>query len=166
MLESDQRLWTDASTKTFVQRFLGVRGLSGLNFNVEFGKSMVKMSNVGVKTGTEGEIRKVCSSINWSCTLWLSIYLSEVKNRYYSVTSHLHRESVIMIQLIPKSKVWMEILMHGWIYGCLLNIDAPFLFIDWKVDKVGTTILVPFALSGWPPNFNRWKLSSDVIHHI
>ncbi|RVW24255.1 Cationic peroxidase 2 [Vitis vinifera] len=58
------RLWTDASTKTFVQRFLGVRGLSGLNFNVEFGKSMVKMSNVGVKTGTEGEIRKVCSSIN------------------------------------------------------------------------------------------------------
>ncbi|XP_034680727.1 peroxidase N1-like [Vitis riparia] len=64
VLESDQRLWTDASTKTFVQRFLGVRGLSGLNFNVEFGKSMVKMSNVGVKTGTEGEIRKVCSSIN------------------------------------------------------------------------------------------------------
>ena len=127
VLESDQRLWTDASTKTFVQRFLGVRGLSGLNFNVEFGKSMVKMSNVGVKTGTEGEIRKVCSSINWSCTLWLSIYLSEVKNRYYSVTSHLHRESVIMIQLIPKSKVWMEILMHG----CLLNIDAPVLFIDW-----------------------------------
>ncbi|XP_034701297.1 peroxidase N1-like [Vitis riparia] len=64
VLESDQRLWTDASTKTFVQRFLGVRGLLGLNFNLEFGRSMVKMSNIGVKTGTLGEIRKVCSAIN------------------------------------------------------------------------------------------------------
>ncbi|GAA0158266.1 peroxidase [Lithospermum erythrorhizon] len=58
ILESDQKLWTDASTKTFVQRFLG------LTFKVEFGKSMVKMSNIEVKTGTVGEIRKVCSAIN------------------------------------------------------------------------------------------------------
>ena len=64
ILESDQKLWTDASTRTFVQRFMGIRGLLGLTFNVEFGKSMVKMSNIGVKTGTEGEIRKVCSVIN------------------------------------------------------------------------------------------------------
>ncbi|KAG9140666.1 hypothetical protein Leryth_006854 [Lithospermum erythrorhizon] len=63
ILESDQKLWTDASTKTFVQRFLGVRGLAGLTFSVEFGKSMVKMSNIEVKTGTVGEIRKVCSAI-------------------------------------------------------------------------------------------------------
>ncbi|KAJ4825067.1 hypothetical protein Tsubulata_040307, partial [Turnera subulata] len=58
VLESDQKLWTDASTRTFVQRFLGVRGLGALNFNVEFGRSMVKMGNIGVKTGTEGEIRR------------------------------------------------------------------------------------------------------------
>ncbi|KAK2996231.1 hypothetical protein RJ639_017456 [Escallonia herrerae] len=64
ILESDQKLWTDASTKPFVQRFMGIRGLAGLSFNIEFGKSMVKMSNVGVKTGTNGEIRKVCSAIN------------------------------------------------------------------------------------------------------
>ncbi|KAK9287342.1 hypothetical protein L1049_015757 [Liquidambar formosana] len=64
ILESDQKLWTDASTKAFVQRFLGVRGLQALNFNVEFGRSMVKMSNIGLKKGTEGEIRKVCSAIN------------------------------------------------------------------------------------------------------
>ncbi|RVW74916.1 Peroxidase N1 [Vitis vinifera] len=64
VLESDQKLWTDASTRTFVQRFLGVRGLRGLNFNIEFGRSMVKMSNIGVKTGTEGEIRRVCTVIN------------------------------------------------------------------------------------------------------
>ncbi|XP_065868508.1 peroxidase N1-like [Euphorbia lathyris] len=60
ILESDQKLWTDASTRPFVQRFSGARG----NFNSEFTKSMIKMSNIGVKTGTEGEIRKVCSVIN------------------------------------------------------------------------------------------------------
>lgn len=64
ILESDQKLWTDASTRTLVQRFMGVRGLAALKFNVEFGKSMVKMSNIGVKTGSDGEIRKKCSVIN------------------------------------------------------------------------------------------------------
>ncbi|MBA0782052.1 hypothetical protein Gotri_002921, partial [Gossypium trilobum] len=64
ILESDQRLWTDDLTKKFVQRFLEVRGSLGLSFNVEFGKSMVKMSNIEVKTGTMGEIRKVCSKVN------------------------------------------------------------------------------------------------------
>ncbi|XP_062177656.1 peroxidase N1-like [Alnus glutinosa] len=64
VLESDQKLWTDASTQTFVQRFLGLRGLLGLSFSVEFGKSMVKMSNIGVKGSTNGEIRKLCSAIN------------------------------------------------------------------------------------------------------
>ncbi|XVE49578.1 hypothetical protein DITRI_Ditri01bG0093000 [Diplodiscus trichospermus] len=64
ILESDQKLWTDASTRTIVQRFLGIRGLLGLTFNVEFGRSMVKMSNIEVKTGTTGEIRAVCSKVN------------------------------------------------------------------------------------------------------
>ncbi|CAK8530289.1 unnamed protein product [Lathyrus sativus] len=64
VLQSDQALWNDASTKTFVQRYLGIRGLLGLTFNVEFGRSMVKMSNIGVKTGTDGEIRKICSAFN------------------------------------------------------------------------------------------------------
>ncbi|CAN6720171.1 unnamed protein product [Malus baccata var. baccata] len=64
ILESDQKLWTDATTKSFVQRFLGVRGLQALNFNVEFGKSMVKMSNIGVKSATNGEIRRICSAVN------------------------------------------------------------------------------------------------------
>ncbi|KAJ8647125.1 hypothetical protein MRB53_000148 [Persea americana] len=65
VLESDQKLWTDASTKTYVQRFVGpVRGLGGLRFGVEFGRSMVKMSNIEVKTGTQGEIRRVCSAVN------------------------------------------------------------------------------------------------------
>ncbi|KAI4296339.1 hypothetical protein L6164_036305 [Bauhinia variegata] len=64
ILQSDQVLWNDASTKTFVQRFLRVRGSPGLTFNVEFGKSMVKMSNIGVKTGADSEIRRRCSAFN------------------------------------------------------------------------------------------------------
>ncbi|PIA56022.1 hypothetical protein AQUCO_00700386v1 [Aquilegia coerulea] len=65
ILESDQKLWTDTSTQPFVQRFEGpIRGLLGLRFDFEFGKSMVKMSNIEVKTGTQGEIRSVCSAIN------------------------------------------------------------------------------------------------------
>ena len=60
----DQKLREDASTRNYVQRFLGIRGLQALNFNVEFERSMVKMSNIGVKTCTEGEIRRVCSAIN------------------------------------------------------------------------------------------------------
>lgn len=64
VLESDAALWNNPTTQRFVQRFLGLRGLLGLTFNVEFGRSMVKMGNVEVKTGTQGEIRRVCSAIN------------------------------------------------------------------------------------------------------
>ncbi|KOM53990.1 hypothetical protein LR48_Vigan09g264900 [Vigna angularis] len=65
ILQSDQALWNDASTQKIVQGYLGlIRGLLGLKFNVEFGKSMVKMGNIELKTGTDGEIRKICSAIN------------------------------------------------------------------------------------------------------
>ncbi|KAL1812153.1 hypothetical protein ACET3Z_022218 [Daucus carota] len=64
ILESYQRLWADASTKNVVQRYIGIRGLAGLTLNFQFGRSMIKMSGIEVKTGTAGEIRKVCSAIN------------------------------------------------------------------------------------------------------
>ncbi|WCJ28589.1 Peroxidase superfamily protein [Euphorbia peplus] len=64
ILESDQKLWTNPSTKTIVQRFLGLSGLLGLTFNIEFGNSMIKMDNIGIKNNTNGEIRRVCSAIN------------------------------------------------------------------------------------------------------
>ncbi|XP_024963165.1 peroxidase N1-like [Cynara cardunculus var. scolymus] len=64
VLESDAVLWRDPTTQRFVQRFLGVRGLLGLTFNVEFGRSMVRMGNIELKTGTQGEIRRVCNAIN------------------------------------------------------------------------------------------------------
>ncbi|ESW20415.1 hypothetical protein PHAVU_006G207100 [Phaseolus vulgaris] len=61
VLQSDQALWNDPSTKLFVQGYLA---FNGLLFKVEFAKSMVKMSNIELKTGTNGEIRKICSAFN------------------------------------------------------------------------------------------------------
>lgn len=48
-------------SQRFVQRFLGVRGLLGLRFDVEFGRSMV---NTDLKTRSQGEIRRVCTAPN------------------------------------------------------------------------------------------------------
>ncbi|XP_021276760.1 peroxidase 25 [Herrania umbratica] len=65
VLESDQRLWGDAATRSIVDNYAGnIRGLLGLRFDFEFRKAMIKMSSIEVKTGSEGEIRKICSKIN------------------------------------------------------------------------------------------------------
>ena len=61
----DQNLWTDPLMQPFVPEFLAGRfGPLGPSFEVEFGRSMVKMGNIGVKTWLDGEIRKVCTAIN------------------------------------------------------------------------------------------------------
>ncbi|KAK7246764.1 hypothetical protein RIF29_41634 [Crotalaria pallida] len=59
ILLSDQLLWTDASTRSLVQKYIATGP-----FNLDFGKAMVKLANIGVKTGLDGEIRKICSAIN------------------------------------------------------------------------------------------------------
>ncbi|KAL5713530.1 peroxidase [Ranunculus cassubicifolius] len=67
ILESDQALWTDNTTRPIVELMspTSILGrLLGPRFGTEFGRSMVRMSNVGVKTGTQGEIRRVCTAIN------------------------------------------------------------------------------------------------------
>lgn len=65
VLESDQRLWGDSSTRSEVQKYAGnVIGLLGLRFDHQFPKAMVKMSGIEVKTGTAGEVRKICSKFN------------------------------------------------------------------------------------------------------
>ncbi|KAI4375859.1 hypothetical protein MLD38_013679 [Melastoma candidum] len=64
ILDSDQALWADKSTREVVEGYLGLGGLLGLRFNIEFGNSMVKMGNIGVLTGNNGVVRKVCSSFN------------------------------------------------------------------------------------------------------
>ncbi|KAL1225689.1 Peroxidase 71 [Cardamine amara subsp. amara] len=60
VLESDHVLWTDPATRPIVQQLMSATG----NFNAEFARSMVRMSNIGVVTGTNGEIRRVCSAVN------------------------------------------------------------------------------------------------------
>ncbi|GKA61719.1 stigma-specific peroxidase [Tanacetum coccineum] len=62
VLESDSKLWSDGRTHKFVQQFLG--SSNRLKFNNQFGRAMVKLSNVEVKTGQQGEIRRVCNTIN------------------------------------------------------------------------------------------------------
>ncbi|XP_010444341.1 PREDICTED: peroxidase 71-like [Camelina sativa] len=60
VLQSDQVLWTDPATRPIVQQLMAPRS----TFNFEFARSMVRMSNIGVVTGTNGEIRRVCSAVN------------------------------------------------------------------------------------------------------
>ncbi|XP_027332359.1 peroxidase 25 [Abrus precatorius] len=65
VLESDQRLWEDSVTQNVLQNYAGnVKGLLGLRFDFEFPKAMIKLSSIEVKTGIDGEIRKVCSKFN------------------------------------------------------------------------------------------------------
>ncbi|CBI20060.3 unnamed protein product, partial [Vitis vinifera] len=84
ILESDKKLWTNDFTKSYMQRFLGIRGLQALNFNMEFGKSMVKMSNIGVKTTVQScgigfQLISSCSSITMSATAHHPKYLVNKK---------------------------------------------------------------------------------------
>ncbi|XP_013627214.1 PREDICTED: peroxidase 25-like [Brassica oleracea var. oleracea] len=66
ILESDQRLWSDSETNDVVRKYAStIRGLLGLRFDKEFGQAMVKMSSIEVKTDVDGEVRKVCSKINY-----------------------------------------------------------------------------------------------------
>ncbi|KAK4487348.1 hypothetical protein RD792_006026 [Penstemon davidsonii] len=65
ILESDQRLWGDSKTRRIVDNYAGnIKGLFGVRFNFEFPKAMIKMSSIDVKTGIQGEIRKICSKFN------------------------------------------------------------------------------------------------------
>ncbi|CAH2043573.1 unnamed protein product [Thlaspi arvense] len=60
VLQSDQILWTDPATRPIVQQLMSPTS----TFNAEFARAMVRMSNIGVLTGANGEIRRVCSAVN------------------------------------------------------------------------------------------------------
>ncbi|CAL5047479.1 unnamed protein product [Urochloa decumbens] len=62
LFQSDAALLTDATTVEYVQRI--ATGKFDDVFFKDFGESMVKMGNVGVLTGAEGEIRKKCYIVN------------------------------------------------------------------------------------------------------
>ncbi|KAK9110392.1 hypothetical protein Sjap_018452 [Stephania japonica] len=65
VIESDAKLYTDAETKNVVDSYMGpLNFLIGPNFGADFAESMVNMGMIDVKTGSQGQIRKVCSAFN------------------------------------------------------------------------------------------------------
>ncbi|KAI5019881.1 hypothetical protein ZWY2020_044769 [Hordeum vulgare] len=62
LFRSDATLLFDATTRDYVQR-IATGKLDG-DFFSDFSASMIKMGDVGVLTGTQGEIRKKCYALN------------------------------------------------------------------------------------------------------
>lgn len=60
LLESDQALMNDNTTTALVSNYSKYPYL----FSKEFAASMVKLTNIGVLTGKDGEIRKNCRVVN------------------------------------------------------------------------------------------------------
>ncbi|KAJ7538626.1 hypothetical protein O6H91_11G057200 [Diphasiastrum complanatum] len=60
ILRIDQQVGADKSLSGTVKKFAS----SSSNFNASFVASMINLGNVGVKTGSEGEIRLSCSVVN------------------------------------------------------------------------------------------------------
>ena len=60
LLESDQALTLDPATAPMVNYY----STNQFAFSNDFAASMVKLSNVGVLTGQNGQIRKKCGSVN------------------------------------------------------------------------------------------------------
>ncbi|XP_057458316.1 cationic peroxidase 1-like [Lotus japonicus] len=60
LFHSDQQLFNGGSTDSKVSQYAS----NPLLFRIDFANAMVKMGNLGTLTGTQGQIRKVCSSVN------------------------------------------------------------------------------------------------------
>lgn len=60
LLQSDQALMSDNRTAAMVLNYSKFPYF----FSKDFGISMVKMANIGVLTGNDGEIRKNCRVVN------------------------------------------------------------------------------------------------------
>ncbi|XP_022753625.1 peroxidase 43 isoform X2 [Durio zibethinus] len=65
VIASDARLYDDKNTKQILDSYISSAG-SGTrpSFNADFAKAMVNMGNIGVKTGSKGEIRRLCNAVN------------------------------------------------------------------------------------------------------
>ncbi|XAR53084.1 Peroxidase [Bertholletia excelsa] len=61
VLESDAQLNQDEATRAVVDSYSNG---SGPDFEKDFAESMVKMGRIDVKTGSQGEIRRVCRAFN------------------------------------------------------------------------------------------------------
>jgi len=62
LFRSDAALLTDTTTRDYIQRV--ATGKFDAEFFKDFSESMIKMGNVGVLTGAQGEIRKKCHVLN------------------------------------------------------------------------------------------------------
>ncbi|XP_031505832.1 peroxidase 3-like [Nymphaea colorata] len=62
LFTTDGSLLTDSTARSYIDGILN----GSIDFFKEFGLSMEKMGRIEVKTGTEGEIRKVCGVVNSS----------------------------------------------------------------------------------------------------
>ena len=61
LFQSDAALLDDAETRDYVKLQSRTQGST---FAQDFAESMVKMGNIGVLTGKQGEIRKRCAFVN------------------------------------------------------------------------------------------------------
>ncbi|EXB97283.1 Peroxidase 43 [Morus notabilis] len=65
VLESDAKLREDVETRSIIDSYFGFfNPMFGPFFQPDFVASMVKMGQIGVKTGFQGEIRRTCSLFN------------------------------------------------------------------------------------------------------
>ncbi|KAL8150882.1 hypothetical protein V2J09_020690 [Rumex salicifolius] len=60
ILQIDQDIALDSSTSPIVDKYAANNAL----FNAKFGEAMIKMGRIGVLTGSQGQIRKSCRSLN------------------------------------------------------------------------------------------------------
>lgn len=60
VLRSDAQLYQDSDTKGVVDSYF--ENFAGSSFEADFAEAMVKLGRFGVKTGSQGTIRRVCSS--------------------------------------------------------------------------------------------------------
>ncbi|XP_052205485.1 peroxidase 43 [Diospyros lotus] len=65
VLESDARLYDDEGTRSVVDSYFGLLSpFVGPFFETDFVESIVKMGAIDVKTGSQGQIRRVCGAFN------------------------------------------------------------------------------------------------------
>ncbi|CAL1362845.1 unnamed protein product [Linum trigynum] len=65
VLASDARLVDDRGAKQVLESYVGgSEKKTTTSFGADFAEAMVRMGNIEVKTGSQGEIRKICSKVN------------------------------------------------------------------------------------------------------